>query len=103
MTSNFHKDRTGNSLHVGEDLTITVDGNPLYVAGVLYKRKSFGRKQVIQIEQTGHRSNPSKNSITFELKDRGGDMPIGDYLVKTKCNFGGQEFGWSDKFEITQH
>ena len=100
--TNFHKEKTGNSLHVGEDLTIRIGGNPLYVAGVLYKQKAFWRWQVIQIEQTGHRSNPSKEAITFEMKDRGGAMSPGNYRVKTKCNIGGQEFGWDDKFEIVQ-
>jgi len=100
--TNFHKEKTGNSLHVGEDLTIKIAGNPVYITGVLYKRKSFGRKQVIQIEQSGHRGNPSKDSITFEMKDRGGQpMEPGAFRVLTTAYFSGRGGNsWGDNFEI---
>ncbi len=100
--TNFHKEKSGNSLHSGEDLTITINGNPVYITGILYKRKSFGRKQIIQIEQSGHRSNPSKESITFEMKDRGGqNMERGRYRVLTTVYFTGRGGNsWGDNFEI---
>lgn len=103
--TNFHKAKTGNSLHYGEDLTITIDhptkGDPAYVAGMLYKRKSFGRKTAKQSEQTGRKSNPSKNSITFEMKERDGSkMPIGKYRIETRWSFGKGDLGIEENFEI---
>ncbi len=100
-STNFHKEKTGNSLYVGEDLTVKIAGSPIYIAGVLYKRKSFGRKQVIQIEQTGHKGNKSKDSITFEMKNpNGSQMSIGDYRVKTTWNSGVGDQSIGDNFEI---
>lgn len=103
--TNFHKEKSGNSLEYGKDLTITIDhptrGDPIYVAGMLYKRKSFGRKQAIQAEQTGRKSNPSKNSITFEMKNPDGtQLPQGNYRVETRWSFGHGDLGIEENFEI---
>jgi len=100
--TNFHREKTGNSLHQGEDLTITIHGDPAYITGILYKRKSFRRKQVIQIEQSNHKGNPSKDSITFEMKERGGQpMSRGKYRVLSTVYFSGRGGNsWGDNFEV---
>ena len=59
-TNNFHKETGGNKLMQGQNLTITIDGDPTYVIGRLFKRGFLGiRNKLIQIEQSGHRSNRS--------------------------------------------
>jgi hypothetical protein len=101
VSTNLHRELSGNSLHYGEDLTITVSDNPKYVAGRLMKLKSFGRKQVIQIEQTGHKNNPSKDSITFEMKNAdGSNMERGKYRYQIKYDNGFSDQGIGDNFEI---
>ncbi len=100
--TNFHREKTGNSLHQGEDLTITIGDEPHVVTGKLYIRK-FLRKQLIQIEQSGHKGNPSNNSITFEMKGRTNQpMKRGKYRVETKANYYPKrwENDWGDNFEI---
>jgi hypothetical protein len=91
-----------NELQVGRDLEIHVDGNPVYIIGQLFKKKSFFRKNLIQIEQTGSKQNPQKNHIVFEMKVPGGQpMEPGKYHVVTYAYFqglGGKR--WKDDFEI---
>jgi len=101
--TNFHKGK-GNSLKVGENLTIAIAEKPLYIIGRLFKRGIF-RSKLIQIEQTGTRQNPNSDSITFEMKERsqGNTLPMepGKYTVSTYAYFsgvGGKR--WKDKFEI---
>lgn len=103
-STNFHRGKKGNALQVGEDLTIKIAKKPLYVIGRLFKRTIFGNK-LIQIEQTGTIGNPSKDSITFELKERfkGKTLPmkIGKYRVTTYAYFTGEGGKrWKDNFEI---
>lgn len=102
--TNFEKGKGGNILPHGTDLIITINdpkGDPIYVAGMLYKRKSFGRKTAKQSEQTSHKRNPSKNSIKFEMIERNGSlMERGDYRVETRWNFGGSDIGIEENFEI---
>ncbi len=103
-STNFHQGVRGNSLHAGQDLTITVKGSPVYIIGRLFKRTFYGKK-LIQIEQTGSRQNPEKNSITFEMKERKGgktvDMPPGKYTVSNYAYFSGMGGKrWVDDFEI---
>ena len=103
-STNFHEDARGNALHFGEDLTIKVAGNPVYIIGRLFKRTLFGKK-LIQIEQTGSKQNPEKDSITFEMKERKNGvtqpMPRGKYTVTNYAYFTGEGGRmWSDKFEI---
>lgn len=103
---NFTQGPNGNVLLVGTDLIIKLDGNPLYIIGQLFKRKSFFRKNLIQIEQTGSRQNPEKNQITFEMKEflvRGEfqSMQPGKYRVVTYSYYpgtGGKR--WGDDFEV---
>ena len=102
---NFIRGTSGNILEEGEDLVIKIDGNPVYIIGQLFKRKSFFRKNLIQIEQTGSRQNPQKDKITFEMKVRTPDgikpMLPGKYKVVTYAYLpgtGGKR--WADNFEI---
>ena len=105
--TNFHSEKSGNALHKGNDLTITINDDPSYVAGVLYKKLSFRRKKLIQIEQSNHKGNPSKNSITFEMSNPDGSRyERGKYRVKTGASFGYHsstrtgDLSWGDDFEI---
>ena len=41
---NFVQGPGGNGLPIGRDLVIQIDGNPLYIIGQLFKKKSFFRK-----------------------------------------------------------
>jgi len=98
--TNFHKGDNGNSLHLGEDLVITIfdedKGEPIYASGVLWKE---GRP--VQLEQTGHRGNPSKQSLTFEMRNPDGTpFPAGIYKVDVRANFGQGDLGWSDEFQV---
>ena len=102
---NFIQGVGGNILKPGDDLIIKVDGNPLYILGRLFVRKSFGRKKLIQIEQTGSPNNPEKNQIKFEMsrftKGNLEHMPKGHYRVSCYAYFsgtGGKR--WGDNFEI---
>lgn len=103
-STNFHKEDTGNALYKGEDLTVTVFDRqtkkaPIYAAGVLYSLANG--KRAIQIEQTGHRGNPSKTSITFEMVSPNGQpMDKGDYEIEIRANFGSGDLGWNDVFQI---
>ena len=102
-TTNFHRGK-GNSLKVGEDLTITIAEKPLYIIGRLFKRGRL-RSKLIQIEQTGTKQNPNSDSITFEMKERfqGNTLPMepGKYTVSTYAYFSGEGGKrWKDKFEI---
>ena len=102
--TNFHKDLRGNALKAGENLTITIDGSPLYIIGRLFKRGIL-RSKLIQIEQTGTKQNPNSDSITFEMKERfqGNTLPMepGKYTVTTYAYFSGKGGKrWKDKFEI---
>ena len=101
-SGNFIKGVGGNVLQSGLDLVITVNGNPVYITGVLYKRQSFGRKKVLQIEQTGSRGNPEKDQITLEMKQPDGTpMEAGKYAIKTYSYFTGKGGNsWYDKFEV---
>lgn len=101
-STNFVKGDSGNVLLHGNDLVVKIAGDPVYITGVLSKRKSFGRKNVIQIEQTGSRGNPEKDQITMEMKQPNGEpMERGNYNMKTTTYFNGQGGnGWSDDFEI---
>ena len=106
-STNLHREPSGNKLLEGEDLTVTIAGDPVYVIGRLFERHLF-RKKLIQIEQTGHKRNPSKNSITFEMvENKGGvihPMPPGKYRVTAYAYFkglGGKR--WGDNFEIDTH
>lgn len=102
---NFEREPGGNILAIGKDLVINVDGNPMYIIGQLFKRKSFFRKNLIQIEQTGSKQNPEKDKITFEMKIPTPDgikpMPAGKYKVITYAYIpgtGGKR--WTDDFEV---
>lgn len=98
--TNFSKGTNGNIL-IGSELKITIEGNPTYITGQLFKNGIF-RKKLIQIEQTGTRNNPQNDSIVFEMinanKTR---MDKGTYTVKTYSYFdglGGKS--WTDKFKL---
>ncbi len=102
---NFVRGLSGNKLPVGQDLIIKIDGEPLYIIAQLFKRKSFFRKNLIQIEQTGSRQNPQKDQVTLEMKEyvEGQLQPMepGKYSVKTYTyisGVGGKR--WSDDFEV---
>ena len=99
---NFTRGQGGNILHKGEDLTIIIEDNPLYIIGQLFERKSFGRKKLIQIEQTGSRGNPEKDRITLEMKKPDGTpMDAGNYSIRTYAYFTGKGGNsWSDNFEV---
>ncbi len=101
-SGNFEQGLGGNVLPKGRDLVISINDNPLYITGVLYKLKSFRRKNAIQIEQTGSRGNPEKDKITLEMKKPDGTpMDTGRYAIKTYAYFtgvGGKS--WYDKFEV---
>jgi len=101
---NFRQALHGNTLSIGMDLVINVDGDPMYIIGQLFKRKLFW-SSLIQIEQTGTRQNPEKDKITFEMKEReqGETTPMrpGRYKVVTYAylpGIGGKR--WKDNFEI---
>lgn len=105
--TNFFKDVNvnGNALKQGTDLVITIDAgdgkDPAYVSGMLFMETSKGSLRAIQAEQTGHRSNPSLDSLIFEMKGRTGQpYPVGKYRVETRWNFGGGDLGIGDSFEI---
>ena len=112
LLTNLHKASTGNSLFSGDDLVIKVaekdsDGNPIvpyYVLGKLYQRLSLFRKKLIQIEQTGHKGNPEKDQIKFEMKAPNGDnLPRGKYRYVVDANFFPHNIfrrGFGDNFEI---
>lgn len=102
---NFIKGKGGNILKAGNDLIIKVDGNPEYILGRLFYRQRFGRKKLIQIEQTGSPNNPQKDQIQFEMgrftKGNLEHMPKGKYRVSCYAYFrgiGGKR--WADNFEI---
>ena len=103
---NFVKGKKGHKLPAGQDLIIKIDGEPLYILGRLFARKKFGRKKLIQIEQTGSANNPKKDQIKFEMfrytKGVDEEMPNGKYRVSCYAYFpglGGKR--WGDNFEIT--
>lgn len=103
-STNFHKSRKGNALHVGEDLIIKIDNDPVYIIGRLFRRGML-RSKLIQIEQTGTKQNPQNDSIIFEMKERvqGKMVPMkpGKYTVSNYAYFtgiGGKR--WKDKFEV---
>jgi len=103
--TNFHKGKTGNVLHVGEDLTIKRGDVCEYIIGRLFRIDDNGNQILLQIEQTGSRQNPETNSITFELKERenGKTTPMSPGSYKVSCyayiiGAGGSRF--SDDFEI---
>lgn len=107
--TNFHRGLRvkGNALNWGEDLIITVPGLPIYITAELFKRKGlFGLKRnLIQIEQTGTKQNPSNETISLELKRRKAgkmvNMDRGKYAVKIIAHFNGVgEKHWYDKFEV---
>jgi len=98
--TNFAKGKHGNELFF-DKLRIIIDDNPVYITGQLFKN-GFFKKKLIQIEQTGTRNNPQKDSIVFEMlnadKTR---MDKGTYTVKIYSYFdglGGKS--WTDKFEL---
>lgn len=102
---NFIKGANGNVLKSGDDLIIKIDGSPTYILGRLFVRQRFGRKKLIQIEQTGSPNNPEKDQITFEMtrftKGNLEHMPKGKYRVSCYAYFpgiGGKR--WGDNFEI---
>ena len=102
--TNFVRGVGGNVLPHGQDLKIQIKGADVVTAR-LDKRGSFFRWKVIQIEQSGHRGNPEKDSVTLEMRYRitGGRYEYfepGKYRVKTwywKNNRGGS---YTDVFEI---
>ena len=103
--TNFVRGTSGNILPLGENLTISISGSPVYILGRLLVRQSFGRKKLIQIEQSGSRQNPDTASIKFEMairsKGKIQSMPIGNYRVESYAYFtesGGRK--WGDNFEI---
>jgi len=103
-STNFEKGESGNVLKQGTNLNITVDGNPKYIIGRLFKDTPHGM-QMIQIEQSGSRQNPSLNTITFEMKQRqiGEIVPLtlGKYRVSNYAYFSGEGGKrWEDDFEI---
>lgn len=98
---NFTRGANGNILQKGTNLTVVIEGNPLYITGQLFRRQSFGRKKLVQIEQTGSRGNPEKDRITLEMKNPDGTPKTGNYTVKTYAYFdgiGGKS--WKDDFEV---
>jgi hypothetical protein len=99
---NFEKGTFGNSLVYGNDLVVKIEGKPVYIIGQLFERKSFGRKKLIQIEQTGSRGNPERDQITLEMKKPDGSpMNKGKYTVRTYCYIKGRGGNsWTDKFEV---
>ncbi len=106
-TTNFHRGQFGNSLNQTEDLIVTIRGDndevPNWATGLLFRRKSFFRKNLIQIEQTGRKSNPSKDTLKFEMKERDGSpMAKGKYRVVVKGGFLPVAFTrkFGDNFEI---
>lgn len=110
MTSKYHPNfvssKQGNILESGQNLIIKINGNPSYILGRLFYRKRFGRKKLIQIEQTGSPNNPKKNQIKFEMfrytKGVLEEMPKGKYRISVYAYFsktGGNR--WSDNFEIS--
>lgn len=102
---NFITGLSGNKLPKGKNLVIKIDDKPLYVLGRLFVRQFFGRKKLIQIEQTGSPRNPESNKLTFETKRfskrKLEDFPPGKYRVSCYGYFpglGGKR--WADNFEI---
>lgn len=99
-STNFVKGKHGNTL-VEDELKISLNGNPVYITGQLFKNGMF-RKKLIQLEQTGTRANPDPNSITFEMYKPGKvRMESGTYTIKTYAYFkgvGGKS--WTDKFHL---
>lgn len=103
---NFVSSKQGNILRSGQNLIIKINGNPSYILGRLFYRKRFGRKKLIQIEQTGSPSNSKRTQIKFEMlrytKNILEEMPKGKYSVSTYAYFpgiGGKR--WDDNFEIS--
>lgn len=102
--NNFHRGQTGNKLAFGKDLKIRIPGATIVTAR-LERKDSGGLWKIIQIEQSGRKSNPWKDMVKFEMIDfdgKGGyaSMPSGEYRVKVwfwKDNRGGS---FTDKFEI---
>jgi hypothetical protein len=105
--TNFEKDsERGNVLKQGTDLVITIDAgdglDPVYVAGTLWREsRRTGSLKAIQGEQTGRKTNPSKDSIKFEMVDPDGSaMRVGKYRVETRWSFGAGDLGIGDNFEV---
>lgn len=109
---NFVRQPEGNVLPHGQNLIIKVEGATI-VTGVLRKAQSFFRWKVIQIEQSGHRGNPEKDQITFEMVkyDRTGGvrrlipMPRGKYKVSVKAHsptVPGDTSGWENDVFLIQ-
>lgn len=110
--TNFVKDQEhdGNILPFGEEKLVVEVPDAEIITGLLY-RKSRGSASfnIIQIEQSGHRMNPDKNKIEFEMIDydrkekKVSPMRKGDY--KLVVRFAGSKIssdtqGFRDFFEI---
>lgn len=101
--TNFHRGKTGNKLAYATDLIIKIDGASI-VTGRLEKLES-GKVKVIQIEQSGRKSNPWPDKVKFEMIEfdgKGGraPMPRGSYLVEVWYWVNNKGGHFTDKFEI---
>lgn len=100
--SNFVKGERGNALPFGEPyLWLKVTGVRSYITAKLENETG----KVIQIEQTGHPSNPWKNAVRLEMYSRiNGDivpLPRGVYAVTVTGDRGSSDSNQiTDKFEI---
>ncbi len=115
--TNFHREPTGNKLEKGKDCIVKIRGDndeiPTFATGLLYRRGPFGQTTLIQIEQTGRRSNPWKDIVKFEMQNPDGSDMEGDYRIWIKSNYVGvkpnkdghtqYERDFGDNFEIDVH
>lgn len=102
--SNFHRGISGNKLAYGKDLILQVKGASI-ITGRLMKRKPDGSFKVIQIEQSGRKSNTWPDKVKFEMVefDGAGDymrMPRGPYAIKVWFWLDGKGGSFSEKFEV---
>lgn len=97
----------GNILKRGSDLVIRIEGATI-VTAKLYKKQSFFRWKLIQIEQSGRLGNPERDTVKLELKEYNNfgqlvPMDRGKYKVETwayipsTSSYGNK---WTDKFEV---
>ena len=101
--TNFYRGQTGNKLRYKTDLEIRIVGADI-VTGRL-ERIENGKTKVLQIEQSGRKSNPWRDMVKFEMVDfdgRGGRAPFprGSYLVKVWYWLDGRGGHFTDRFEI---
>jgi len=87
--TNFQRGDHGNMLRYGKKNLIVRIPGARWVAGRLSQKRQNGSYKVIQIEQTGTRNNPWKDTIVFEmLKVDGGQivpMSLGGYRITVRA------------------